>query len=172
MSSLGLIGISGTEFNATISNVNDMIFSTATFNLSSVSSFISTTSKITMEYNPMILFAKISASANGPAILPISTFLQYGATVLGPVTTNFMYSGVPDQNTFNGTPHYLSTVFQQPIRYEVPSGIMASRLTSNYSFLHMIPNGYNISNSLANSNVTAFFSKNGASANISVFNTM
>ncbi len=169
-SSLGLIGIMGTEYNASLSNTNDLVFSTAQFHLSSVSSFISTTSKITMEYNPMLLFSKLSASANGPAVLPISTFLQYGGTVLGPMTTNFLYTGFPSLVSFNTNNHYVSTVFQQPIRFEVPLGIMATRLTSNYAFLHVIPNGYN-SNTLASSNITAFFNSNGSSANISVFNT-
>jgi hypothetical protein len=169
-SSLGLIGNSGTEFNTQISTINNMIFSTATFNLSSVSSFISTTSKITMEYNPMLLFAKLAAPATTPAVLSISTFLQYGATVLGPMTTNFMYV-IPSVFDYNGVAKGTSTMFQQPIRFEVPLGIMGTRLTSNYSFLHMIPDGWNSNTSLADSNVTAFFCKSGSSANITVFNS-
>jgi hypothetical protein len=169
-SSLGLIGNSGTEFFSELSTVNSMIFSTAQFHLSSVKDYISTTSKITLEYNPMLLFAKIAATANGPAVLPISTFLQYGGIVLGPMTTNFMFAGFPDMNTYNGNLRFTSTMFQQPIRFEVPLGTMANRSTSNFAFLHMIPNGVN-TQTLANSNVTSFFCKNGSSANITVFNT-
>lgn len=169
-SSLGLIGNSGTEFYAGLSNINDMVFSTASFNLSSVSSFISTTSKITMEYNPMLLFAKLAAPATSPAVLSISTFLQYGATVLGPMTTNFMYV-IPAVFDYNGIQTGTSTMFQQPIRFEVPLGTMGTRLTSNYSFLHIIPDGWNSNTSLANSNVSAFFCKSGSSANITVFNS-
>lgn len=169
-SSLGLIGNSGTQFFGTVSNLIDLSFSTAQFNLSSVSSFISSFSKITVEYTPMLLFAKISALANGPAVLPISTFLQYGGSILGPVTTNFMYAANPDYSSYNGNLKLTSTMFQQPIRFEVPLDLMASRLTSNYAFYHIIPNALT-ADGLANSNITAFFSVNGASANITVVNT-
>jgi hypothetical protein len=169
-SSLGLIGTMGTEYYARMSNTNDMVFSTATFNLSSVSSFIFNTSKVLLEYNPMLLFAKLSNSASGPAVLHISTFLQYDTTVLGPMTTNFIFA-TTGSNTYNGgVTHATSTLFQQPIRFEVPLGTMATRKTSDYTFLHMIPNAVNTTR-LANSTITAFFHKDGASANISVFNT-
>lgn len=168
-SSLGLMGLMGTEYNAVMSNVNDMIFSTATFNLSSISSFISTTSKITLEYSPTLLFSKLDAGATQAAVLPISTFLQYDKTILSAITTNFMFV-VPGVDTYNGISKATSTCFQQPIKFEIPLGAFTNKLTSNYTFLHMIPSGVSTT-ALANSNVSAYFCKKGSSAHISVFNT-
>jgi len=168
-SSLGLIGTVGTEYNAVMSNTSNMIFSTASFNLSSVSSFISSTSKITLEYTPTLLFSKLAASANQAAVLPISTFLQYDTTIVSGMATNFMVV-IPGSNTYNTTLKATSTVFQQPIKFEIPLGAFTNKLTSNYTFVHMIPNGVS-ADTLANSNVTAYYSKTGQSAFISVFNT-
>ncbi len=169
-SSLRLMGTMGTEFYATVSNGTDLIFSTATFNLSTVSSFITPNSKITIEYSPTLLFSKLSLSAAAPAMLPLSTFLQNDTTLIGPLATNFVFSYLQQPVNFNGNPHYLSTFFQQPIKIEVPVGSFTGIMNKNFTFIHMLPNG-KTNNALADSNVTAFFSSNGFSANISVFNT-
>jgi hypothetical protein len=152
-----------------------MEFSTALLKMDSFSSFIDHKSRVTIEVYPSISFTKLATSATAPAVLPISTLLKYGNTILNDtVTTNYLSVGntrtMLETNVFVDS----SNMFNQPIRLSIPQGIFAELDASgntikNYSFpytiYHYMPSSVNnglLKNALHSNYITPYFGSTGS----------
>lgn len=166
----------GVQIQGRLSNFVNMEFSTALLKMDSFSSFIDDKSRVTIELYPTIAFTKLATGATNVAILPISTLLKYGDTLIGnSVTTNYLYAG----NTkvmLEGNPQGIdaSNIFNQPIRLSIPQGTFASldvdgNKVNNYNFpytvYHYMPRSVNqaqLQNALHSNYITPYFGSTGS----------
>jgi len=114
----------------------DIYFSSITFNLDHIAPYIDVTrtssSRIFMEYNPMIVMSSMLKGPE-PMIIPVSTFIQMENVPSGrrifseTVTTNYMTS---QQSLTSGNSNY----FNSPIRMEInPYSTFLNNYTLNNS---------------------------------------
>ena len=152
----------------------NMEFSTALIKMDSFSSFIDDKSRVTIEVYPTIAFTKLGTGATNVAILPISTLLKYGNTVIdASVTTNYLYAGNTRTVLENNTTVDASNIFNQPIRLSIPQGtftymdgvVKVDRYSLPYTLYHYMPNSVNngITQTLLHSNyITPYFGSTGS----------
>jgi hypothetical protein len=115
------------NIQATIENTNDLLFSTAVFNLSSFSNYIYTSTQLILDVYPTYTFTKLGSGMGGVSVLPLSTMIQIGPTVsYETTTTNFVVANqclIPiHSNVFIDG----SNVYQQPIRINIPKNTIST----------------------------------------------
>lgn len=161
---------SGVKIAGNVIDDVNMEFSTAIIQLDSFSNFINKNSRITIEVYPTLAFTKLGTGANNFAVLPISTLLKYGDTLLlnNTVTTNYLYAGNTRVVLENNTTIDASNIYNQPIRLSIPQGTVHS-LNGNYAFpytlYHYMPSSINngsYSNALHTSTITPYFGPTGS----------
>jgi hypothetical protein len=164
-SSIPFVGNTGTQFAAQVLNNSNLRFSTATLNFSGISSFVDSNSRVTIDIYPHIAFSKLATGANNVAILPISTFLQYGqCNLLNTTVNSYVYAGNTYMIQSNaGLITYVdaSNFFNSPIKMSLPQGTLTTTgFTNPYTVVHYMPGGLNYTpylNALHNCNVTPYF---------------
>jgi hypothetical protein len=157
----------------------NMDFSTALIKMDSFSSFIDAKSRVTIEVYPTIAFSKLATGATDVAILPISTLLKYGNTIIDKsVTTNYLYAGntrTLSETSLDGNLIYIdaSNIFNQPIRLSIPQGTFTSIAGNTrvdnynlpYTLYHYMPNSVNeggFRNALHSRDITPYFGSTGS----------
>jgi hypothetical protein len=161
-SSFSFIASNGNRL-ADVVNTNDFIFSTATMNLANFSNYINNSTSVLLDIYPTYTFTKLGSGMGGTTVIPISTMLQVGQTILSNTTvTNFVVANqckiVLDSNTFLDG----SNMYQQPIRMTIPKSTITT-FVSTYSLLHYMPGALlsNINQSgLNDRNVGVYFDTN------------
>jgi len=152
---------------ASVSNTNDLIFSTAQLNLQPFSNYINTSTLVSFDIYPNLYFTRLNWTATNSAVYPISTMLQYNDTILSnTMTTSFLFAGTGKiilEDAFgNDRAIDGSNTFTTPIRLQVPRDTL-SNYTNTYGLVHMLPGalvgGLN-QNGLNDSNVSSYFDTN------------
>jgi hypothetical protein len=150
----------------------NMDFSTALIQMDSFSSFIDNKSRVTIEVYPTIAFTKLGTGATNVVILPISTLLKYGNTLINEsVTTSYLYAG-NTRTVLEGFPGIVdaSNIFNQPIRLSIPQGTFVNsegvaKYNLPYTLYHYMPNSVNngVEQILLHSNyITPYFGSTGS----------
>jgi len=172
----------GVQIEGRIKDSVNMEFSTVLLKMDSFSSFIDQGSRVTIEIYPSISFTKLGTGANNVAILPISTLLKYGNTILNnTVTTSYLYAGntmtvLNMEDITNRTLTYVdaSNMFNQPIRLSIPQGTFVyldglgnrvNNYTLPYTIYHYMPNSVNnvgLPNALHSNYITPYFGSTGS----------
>jgi len=120
---------------------NDLFFSSATMSFDVFSSFVKTTSKVSFDANVNIFFTPIGSIS--PPYVPISTFLQYGTSVVPNTTYTDM--------------HYViggyCNVYSKMITMQIDPSYLATHYTSQYTLNHRVTS--NIDNSVPATNIFA-----------------
>jgi hypothetical protein len=147
------IGYKGTNGNITgrINNNQDLAFSTVNLQLDKFSSFITPQSRITVELYPTFQFDSITSGAPNSVIFPMSTFIQYGNTILNGVHE----TQVAGLNVTNG----YSNIFQQPLKISIPGSNVAGLYENPYTLTHYLPNAisYNTNIGFRSERIKIFF---------------
>jgi hypothetical protein len=165
----------GTQIQGRVLDSVNMEFSTAVLKMDSFSNFIDDKSRVTIEVYPSISFTKLATGANNVAILPISTLLKYGETLIHCTTTNYLYVGNTKTVLENGVGSIdASNVFNQPIRLSIPRGTFAyldpsgnkvNNYTVPYTLYHYMPSSINngqLQNALHSNYITPYFGSTGS----------
>jgi hypothetical protein len=168
-SSLYYSGNNRVQFTAQNPVTHDIKFSTAAISLAPFSSFIDSSSRVTIDIFPQIAFSKLATGANNVAVLPISSFLQYSNTN---IYTTTVQNYVMVNNTYmiqsnGGVITYTdsSNFFNSPIRIAIPPGTIGTNYTQTYNLVHYMPSSLNngaYQNALHNCNVTPYFGSTGS----------
>jgi hypothetical protein len=168
-SSLYYSGNNRVQLTASNPVTHDITFSTASINLAPFSSFINTNSRVTIDIFPQIAFSKLATGANNIAVLPVSSFLQYGisnlytTTVQGYLMVNNTYMIQSNGGLITYTDS--SNFFNSPIRIAIPPGTIGTNYTRPYNLIHYLPSSLNngaYQNALHNCNVTPYFGSTGS----------
>ena len=148
-----------------VNNV-DMIFSTAQIDFSAFSMFMNSTSRVTLDVYPSFAFTKLATGATSPVVLPLSTMIQYGTTILSsPCITTFLYVGNTTVSLENGTTVDASNMYTTPIKLAFPPSSIVGRTASPYTLVHLLPSSLNYTpfiNALHTNVVTPYFSPAGS----------
>lgn len=165
----------GTQIQGRVLDSVNMEFSTAVLKMDSFSNFIDDKSRVTIEVYPSISFTKLATGANNVAILPISTLLKYGETIIHCTTTNYLYVGNTKTVLENGVGSVdASNVFNQPIRLSIPRGTFAyldpsgnkvNNYAVPYTLYHYMPSSINngqLINALHSNYITPYFGSTGS----------
>lgn len=107
-----------------------MIFSTALLGLDRFSSYITTNSRVYLDYYPTFVFSGIYQGASGYLMRGMSTFLQYGTGNF--LTANQTTSWVYGNNTSNA----FGNLYQQPLKLQIPGSVIAGNYANPYIFCH------------------------------------
>lgn len=152
-----------TQIQAQIVNTNDLIFSTATLDLSPFSNYIYSSTNIILDIFPTYTFSRLGTGATAPGVLPLSTMLQVGNTILSNTTTTSFVVANQCRISINPTTFIdTSNIYQAPIRLEIPKTTITN-YTSTYTLLHHMPGGLasnTIQNALDNENIGIHFDSN------------
>ena len=142
-----------------------MIFSTLSLDLMPFSNIITPKSIISLDLYPTISFSKLATGATALAVLPISSFLQVGATPIYSTTiTSFLYAANTRVNLENGSIIDSSNVFNSAMKMIIP-GESVTDYSQAYNLVHYMPNCLNngaYQNALHTSTVTPFFGSTGS----------
>ena len=106
-----------------------MLFSSATINMSLFSNYITTNSRVYLDYYPTFVFSGIYQGATAYLMRGMSSFLQYGNQYL---TQNQIGSWVYGNNTSNA----YGNLYQQPMRLQVPGSVFVNNYANPYVFTH------------------------------------
>jgi hypothetical protein len=109
---------------------SNMIFSTAVLPFDAFSSMILSNSKVTLDIYPYFAFSPLNTGATTYLTFPMSTFLRYG--------TQDQLNHVADSWVFGNDKNF-GTMFQQPIKLQVPGSVIANKYASNYFLCHNMP---------------------------------
>lgn len=146
-------------------NTNDMEFSTATIRLDAFSSFINNDTRVSIDVYPTYAFTKLGTGATEPVIIPMSTLLKSGNTVLlDTVTTNSLFVGNTTTLLESGLRVDSSNIFNQPIRLTVPTPHLWD-FTNPYTLYHYMPSSIQtnqLQNALHSTIVTPYFGSTGS----------
>jgi hypothetical protein len=123
-------------------------------------SYIKQSTLVSLDVYPTYVFSKIGSGMGGVSVLPISTMLQVGQTLLETVvTTNFLVANqckiVIDSETFIDG----SNVYQTPIRLHIPKSTITT-FASTYTLVHKMPSALlsNVQqNGLNDANIGVYF---------------
>lgn len=120
--------ITATTYNG--SPPRSMLFSTAYLRLDNFSSYITTRSRLYIDFYPTFIFSGIYQGASGYLATPISTFLQYGT---GNYLTAYQSeSWVYGTNTSNA----FGNLYQQPIKLQIPGSVVTNNYANPYLICH------------------------------------
>lgn len=164
-SSVTLSQTFGTQYAAQIINTTNLLFSTASINLSPFSTFMTQSSIVTLDVYPHITFSRLADSATQVAVLPVSTFVQWSNTILSsPMVTTYLYAGNTTVTT-NGIARPASNFYNTPIKLQFPATAVVGSTIHPYTLVHALPNGLvsggNV-NALSNEFVTPYFGNTGS----------
>jgi hypothetical protein len=104
-----------------------------------------------VEMYPTIQFDTLATGSLNSQVFPMSTFVQYGTTLLSsPHQT--LVAGVTAQ------PGY-SNIFQQPMKFNIPTSNVQGAYQFPYVLYHTLPNSvaYQISPGFKSGDVSVFF---------------
>ena len=167
MSSVTYSGNNAAQMNATLipSQPLDMTFSTASINLGGFSNYINSNSIITIDVIPHILFSKLATGATGLAVLPISSFLQYGTSNLYNTTVT-SYVNVFNSRVWLNSGQYIDTsnAFNTLIKLQIPRNTITG-FAHPYNLVHYMQSSLNnaqYQNALHNCNITPYFGSTGS----------
>jgi hypothetical protein len=143
----------------------DMMFSTASINLGGFSNYINSNSLITIDVVPHILFSKLATGATGLAVLPISSFLQYGTSNLYNTTVN-SHVNIFNSRVWLASDQYIdaSNSFNNLIKLQIPRNTVTG-FAQPYNLVHYMPSSLNnaqYQNALHNCNITPYFGSTGS----------
>lgn len=120
--------ITATSYNGT--PARSMIFSTGSLRLDNFSSYITTKSRLYIDFYPTFIFSGIYQGASGYLATPMSTFLQYGT---GNYLTAYQSgSWVYGTNTSNA----FGNLYQQPIKLQIPGSVVVNNYANPYLICH------------------------------------
>jgi len=166
----------GTQIQGRVIDSVNMEFSTATIRFDAFSSFINENSRVTIEAYPTLAFTKLATGANGIAILPMSTLIKYGNSIINNTVTT-SYVNVINTRTVleNGVGSIdSSNIYNQPIRLSLPQGTIYSldefgapvrNYNQTYSLYHYMPSSINngqFINGLHSNYITPYFGSTGS----------
>ena len=106
-----------------------MLFSSANVRLDSFSSYITSQSRLYLDFYPTFVFSGIYQGASAYLMRGMSTFLRYGATNL---TDYQVGSWVYGNNTSNA----FGNLYQQPMKLQIPGSVIANNYASPYLLCH------------------------------------
>jgi hypothetical protein len=156
----------GVQFNGQKVNYVDMIFSTAQINFASFAAFMNSTSRVSVDVYPTLAFTKLGTGASAPRILPISTMVQYGTTLLSsPIVTSFLYAGNTRVALENGGYADASNIYSAPFKITFPPSSIVGQTAFPYTLVHLMPSSINYNeyqNALHSTFVTPYFSPAGS----------
>jgi hypothetical protein len=148
------------------STINDLIFSTAQINFASFAAFMNSTSRVTVDVYPSIAFSKLGTGAAGPVVLPISTMVQYGGTLLStPIVTSFLYAGNTQVYLENTSIVDASNFYNTPIKLSFPPSSIVGRTANPYTLVHLMPSSLQfnaLQTALHSAVYTPYFSGTGS----------
>jgi hypothetical protein len=126
-SSLIYAGNTG-DITADISGIA-LLFSTASFNLDSFSTYIQDTTQISVDVSQTLYFA------------------AGGSGIYGLLSTNLIVAETSLQSTFfiDATPYFnnsLCNVYSRNMTFQIPTDVVKTAYQSSYTLQHYIPNGY------------------------------
>lgn len=171
MSSVAFTGNSGTQITGQLQSplIHDMVFSTASIDLSPFSPFIVSSSIITIDVYPHIAFSKLATGAQSLAVLPISTLVKYGADYISTVpVTSFLYAGGTRVILESGVPNSTidaSNFYNTPLKIRFPFSTVPGNYSKPYTLVHYMPSSLNngqFQNALHSNFLTPFFSPTGS----------
>ncbi len=159
------------NINATVTNLNDMTFSTVVMDFTPFSNYIYASTVVTLDLYPNIAFTKLGTGATAIPTLPISSFLQFDGTPnLSSVTTSFLNANNTVLNLeplIRGDPYITidnSNFFTTPIKLVLYPGTI-SNYTKPYTLMHYMPKGLQYSplqNALHSSDIFLTFAETGS----------
>lgn len=131
-SSITYAGTNGTIQAATYNGTppRSMMFSSALLRLDAFSSYITTNSRVYLDYYPTFIFSGIYQGASGYVATAMSTFLQYGTGNY--LTQNQTTSWVYGTNTSNA----FGNLYQQPIKMQIPGTVFVNNWANPYILCH------------------------------------
>lgn len=144
---LSSIPYSGTLGRTGYSNApNDIVFSSLSIDMSKFTPYITSTSRIFIDYYPTFQFSRISDNATNIPILEISTLIQQGTTLYTDTVhrSPFIACTPPRLQLCNAAVEG-SNVFSQPIRMQLSTGQILAAPTTPISFYHRVSGGISIS---------------------------
>ena len=144
---------------------NDMEFSTAVLKLDSFSSIINSNSRVILDIYPSYSFTKLGTGATASVMIPISTMLKYGNTILSnTAVTNTFYAGNTRTLLENGVTIDSSNIFNQAIKLTIPSPRQWD-YANPYTLYHYMPSSIQfgaLQNALHSTIVTPYFGSTGS----------
>ncbi len=149
-STLNYAGTQG-SFQGLATGNSNLYFSTASLQLDRFSSLIVSSSRITVEVYPTFMFDPLTAGALQTKLQPISTFVQYGPTLLSSFSDSRIVCGSATAGFSNS--------FQQPIKLNLQGSTIAGNYANPYVLAHQLPGGlsFGLNVGFRDSNVTAFY---------------
>ena len=126
-----------------------MMFSTANISLDYFSSYITTNSRVYLDFYPTFVFSGIYQGASGYLLKGMSSFLQYGA---GNYLTDYQAGSWVYGNT---TSNAFGNLYQQPIKLQLPGSVIAGNYTNPYIFCHNLVSSmtFDTTNGFKNCNI-------------------
>ena len=110
---------------------SNLAFSTANLQFDQFSSLITNQSRITVRMYPTFQFDTLTTGSLTSMAYPMTTYLQYGNTVLSSMHQTIV-AGTTSQNGY-------SNFFQQPIEISIPGSNVAGAFQSPYVMCHSLP---------------------------------
>ena len=105
-----------------------MYFSSATVRLDKISSYITNTTSLFLDAYPTFVFDRLNTESASYYLITMSSFLQYGQTILQPMNETFVFA----QNKLNN----FGNLFQQPLKLQFAGSDIANKYNSNYVLCH------------------------------------
>ena len=111
----------------------DLIFSTCVIPFDTVSSYMNSNSRIYVDVYPTFAFNELNTGATGSIVIPLSTTIYRGTTLLGSaVNTSYVVA--------NSKTAGYSNYFQAPIKLQVPGNSVAGFFDQQFILYHYMPN--------------------------------
>ena len=125
-----------------------MMFSTASIRMDQFSSYITTSSRVMIDFSPTFVFSGIYQGASGYLMTGMSTFLQYGGSYLTQFQTSSWVYGNNISNAFGN-------LYQQPIKLQIPGSAIYNNYANAYIICHNLVSSltFDTVNGFKNSNV-------------------
>ena len=111
----------------------DLIFSTCVVPFDTMSSYMNTRSRIYVDIYPTFAFNELNTGATGSMVLPLSTVLYRGTTLV-PNVTNTSYL-VANSKTAG-----FSNYFQASVKLQIPGSEVAGQFANEFRLYHYMPN--------------------------------
>lgn len=131
----------------TVVNTADIRFSSLLFPLSSFREYITSNSRMFIDYYPTFIFTRLSQNATSVPILQMTTTVIQGTSVAAVGSTRHTATVIPNLTTSpsgsNGAEMECYNLYTTPMRLQLDTAAL-SNTSTNISLLHVITNGYSI----------------------------